>query len=92
MKKILIIILFCVTVSAQDYKTYIDNKDKIDPIYIDNMIRDLSFNKQDTAFRIFTTTPTVSDLREGQIVLFVSDGAYRIYAKINNLLKYVNLQ
>ena len=38
-----------------------------------------------------TSAPGTADLDEGQFVLYLSAGVYRIYTKINNVIKYWTL-
>lgn len=63
----------------------LENNDNNTQMLNDNFL-DLELNKQDSKFKIFTATPTVNDLRNGNIVLFYNGGCYRLYTKMNNVL------
>ena len=89
-KHLVITTLLCITTCwAGDVPRFPVTNNK-DVVPINENFKDLYLNKANK-WTIVTTTPTVSNLQEGTSVLFYSNGAYRLYIRINGLLKYINL-
>lgn len=91
---VVILLLVVVVMSAEKPKYPVLSLENTDEnvLAVNGNFKDIAINKQNSSFRIFTTTPTTSDMGEGHIALFRSGGAYRIYMKINGLLKYQDLK
>lgn len=41
--------------------------------------------------RVYTTVPTTTEVEEGEIVLYKSNGTVRLYANVDGTVKYVTM-
>lgn len=80
-KVLLIIMLFVVPLCAEPLNRITD---PVQSRQIDENFVDIDLNKQNALFSILTTTPTLTDLRNGQVKLHSDSGVYHIYIRIGN--------
>jgi hypothetical protein len=64
---------------------------KIDLVNLNSTFDDLYAGKQDKAHRIMTSVPTTEDIVEGEFVVYNSSPTFRIYTKIDNIVRYATL-
>lgn len=89
--RILLLLLLVSPLYAQSSKYYVENLENTPEniIAVRDSFEDISLNKQNARFKVYTTTPTLEDLGKGNVVLMESGGSYRIYIRIeDDLIKF----
>jgi len=81
-----LILLFSITFAYAEPKHYISSlENKPDNVFaVYNNFEDIDTNKQDAKFKVFATTPTLTDIPKNGVVLHEAAGVYHIYIRIGS--------
>ena len=84
-------IIAVVSHSEQMKYSNLDNKSNLIPVGVDHNIRDINNNYQNKKFTLTTSTPTATQVKEQNIIIYKSGNQARLYMKIEGTLYYINL-
>ena len=85
-----IMVLFTQGTRTDSYQTLFDLKDTQDNVRkINDTFYTISTGKQDKVFDVWTATPTVQEIQNGNIVTFETDIGGRLIYKVNDVVYYI---